>query len=314
MKNRFIFFISLLFIFSILFLENCKEPENIPFAEPSISVSGVDTSPFTCAPGQEFVFHVKAQANPYTHVRIESVEINITCTNGNCIDSLFYADQTESLLMERNFKFNVPANLPDAGAITMNFTVKDFKAKVASKTIVLINHLKQTDIQYFMGTLGAQLNASTGSFFSMITGLSYLIASAKNNCDKIDLVYYYLGPDNATLCAPDDTMSAWVYNHPTYGISEWGARNSTRFKYLSVFSDSSFYKISSSEIQAKYISEPSPEISIAKDLKDGSAGGNRTWLLFKTTAPAKYGILKVLKIDNLTQSSGTMSFIIKIQR
>jgi hypothetical protein len=74
--------------------------------------------------------------------------------------------------------------------------------------------------------MGAQSNATTGSFLATSNGTVYLAAAAATNASLIDFVYYHGATNNATIAAPNDTQVETV--HAT--VKNWSKRNATKFK------------------------------------------------------------------------------------
>lgn len=107
-----------------------------------------------------------------------------------------------------------------------------------SSSIMINVYRKDTAIAYgeidqFLGVqLGAQNNASIGSFFSFSTSNVYTLEEGYNNQELINLVYYY---DNfsdkleeSIIASPGASIEDVIFTGD-YALLDWPVRNTTRF-------------------------------------------------------------------------------------
>lgn len=318
MKKTISIFSVLLFGGLIIGLMSCDStttPPNPTSQAPTLTITGVTASPVDVAPGQILNFHLEARANANTNKDLETLTVNAAFTAGGSWDTTFTPGTAEKKYYVVDLDFKVPATANDGDAITLTFKVtdKDTKEKITTWVLnvkVFIDIYTYTNI-----TLGAQNNATLGSFYASSTNTVYLITDAKTNCTKVDFGYYYGATNAATLCAPSDAIAAaQIFNGPTYGLSTWPVRNATKFRKIALLTTTEFDALDAGIMLTKYTTAPGAEGAYANTLSDGSGGMQQSFVAFKTANPVKYGIIKVDEIDIVNQATGQMKITVKIQK
>lgn len=128
----------------------------------------------------------------------------------------------------------------DAGkTITFTIEARDKESNVSRKSVSVavkaaVVPVDPIAIDAFPAVLlGAQDNATVGSFLDANSGLVYKQADAKSNSAKIDMAYLQgsvSAGQGAVIGSPVDNSIAFVFNNATSGVQTWATKNATRFK------------------------------------------------------------------------------------
>ena len=79
--------------------------------------------------------------------------------------------------------------------------------------------------------LGAQKNASSGSFYSVAYGKVLTVGAATSQPGDVDFAFYYGATNQATIAAPSNTQAQTI----SYGatkMSSWSTKNDTKFYFI----------------------------------------------------------------------------------
>ncbi|WP_291728701.1 hypothetical protein [Bernardetia sp.] len=154
--------------------------------------------------------------------------------------------------------------------------------------------------------LGAQDNASTGSFLDASEGNVYKIADAKANSALVDMAYLQGSSSNgqgAVIGSLRDASVEQVFSTET----GWATRNDTRFRNTSLTTANFDAIIDGSELTAAYAAGSEPNIGTTGDPREGATSrvnqlAANTVFAFRT-ADGKDGLVKVVSIDAGTTGS-----------
>ena len=154
--------------------------------------------------------------------------------------------------------------------------------------------------------LGSYDNNDTGSSFASIDGTVYMLADAKVNSEKVDLVYFFGATLGATLAAPDDGKAALVFTGPN-GLDTWAQRNNTRFKKLDE-TTINWGDITDDTIIVEQ-TETGVDSSRISNTEDGLEAGD---MLGFITASGKKGMILIDEI--IPGAAGSISISVKVQQ
>jgi len=150
---------------------------------------------------------------------------------------------------------------------------------------------------YSAKLMGAQSNATDGSFMDAETGTVYLSAAAATNQSLVDLVYYYGSTNYATLCAPSDpTVGGGTGNLSL--CASWTTLNATTLSTTT---------ITSAEFDA--MTDDAGFLSSTGSKVTSLAVGD---VIAFETADGKSGLIKVSALT--TGSTGDITIDVKIQQ
>lgn len=183
--------------------------------------------------------------------------------------------------------------------MTIKVTATDKDNQSTSRNFVITYTGGAASISSFNAVLiGAQSNTTNGSTASLETGTVYSISGseAKNNSDKIDIVYYY-GSKLAALYAPSQSDIQAV---TSFGISDWTSKNATKLGF-STLNSSDFDAVTSlSGIEGA----GSPTLDVVPELDVNDV------IVFETVT-GKKGVFKVTSLD--TGDKGTITISVKVE-
>ncbi len=185
------------------------------------------------------------------------------------------------------------------------FIIRDKDGSSAELSFVVLMDTSSTygSIDYFQSVeLGAQSNNTT-SFFSFSEGLTFTMAEAFNNQDKIDMCYYYdfIDTDENTIASPGANIDESVYMGE-FGLSNWSTRRTSRFKIADITEGDFNNAINDSLLLAAYGQGEGNRK--AKNLQQGSI------FAFKNE-DGKIGLFKVNSISGT--DDGVINISIKVQ-
>lgn len=214
----------------------------------------------------------------------------LTSTGDSIITSLKTKDFT--------FEFEYQAGqLPTNERITV--IVKMSNGTQTSKSIVLtVTAPAKPVTEALARQMGAQNNATFGSYYSMTDNVALLQAEANAAPASVDFIYYYGSSNLATLAAPDDAQVVSVMGNTQ--LSSWSTKNATRFKKVSGFD---FDGLTESTALAEEIAKGGLT-SMANNLAQGDV------VIFVTAGAQTYGVLKVVSISPAS-GSGVLTFDMK---
>jgi hypothetical protein len=210
--------IALVIATAVAFLTSCTKDSN----PPTISFktgAGYTSSNVTVDDGTEVKFGISAQSGS---AQLKTITITATDNTGT------YTLATESIDAESLDK-DYAWEFYTLGETHMKFVIEDADGQTAELTVTVT---VQESINTFTAILlGGQLNPDLGSFYS--TGLDSVmyLAAARNNSEKIDLVYYYGTNNKASIVAVADSQLGDV---PQFAeCTTWATKNATLLKLTS---------------------------------------------------------------------------------
>jgi len=119
----------------------------------------------------------------------------------------------------------------DTYPVTLTFTVTD-KADQTTELVFTVTKKTGTTgtplgaIDSYTGVeLGAQSNATLGSFYATSSNTIYLMSQAATNSANVDICYFYGATNANTLGAPTNTDVQSVFS----SVSGWSTINETKF-------------------------------------------------------------------------------------
>ncbi len=180
---------------------------------------------------------------------------------------------------------------------------RDGKSDEISFNILMDSSSTYGNINYFQSIdLGAQ-NNSIGSFYSLDEDSVYILETAFNNQNKIDLCYFYdfIDIDENTIASPGANIDESVYPGES-GLSNWSTRRTSRFKIANISEEDFLNATNDSLLLAVY--GQSEGNRKAKNLQDGII------ISFKNNN-GKVGLFKVNSV--LGTDAGTINISIKVQ-
>lgn len=151
-------------------------------------------------------------------------------------------------------------------------------------------------------SLGAQ-NSSLAEFYSIPEDSVYLLNSAFENQNKIDMCYYYdfIDTDENTIASPGANIDPSVYQGSS-GLSNWTTRRTTRYKVANITEDDFYNATNDSILIATY--GQSDGNRKAKNLQNGNI------FSFKNE-DGKIGMFLVNSVEG--SDSGAINISIKVQ-
>ena len=319
MKKLRSLFAALLVIALAISFVNCDDDDdddnttsNNPILTIVTSFSGTTVQAWR---GEQFSFSITAAENEVSGKELVDLEVDIIAPGKDSSNT--YAIGASSYTL--NLTYEVPQDVQDQNSITISFTLNDKAGKSTTKTFVF-NIVDPADVDTYTGIeLGAQSNATLGSFFSTSTGQVFLVSEARNNQQLVDWIYIYdtkAGPYTAVFASPDHSSlfgTNYSSQYPVYDVHNYTIKRSTRFKQIALGSITvaEFDNMTSVQLANKYNNNSNPERDYAPYLVD-QAGGGPSWFAFKTGS-GKYGVFVVTKITDY-QPTGSLIFNAKVQK
>ncbi len=216
-------FWSLLLVAATVVTTSCgtDETEEVTVAAPSISLSAADETGATVNVGEAVTFTVNVVAPGGFNV----IRVNKTVGTGSTVEIDEEAKTPGQTVTSFTYDFAYTPTSDEAGqSIYFDFEVVDDSGKATTHEFVLTVN-EPAILSYQTVLMGGQTNSTDGSFYNAKDNQVYLLAAAKNNKAKVDLLYYFGATNLATIAAPTDTDSQEVF-----GASNLqGMTNATNF-------------------------------------------------------------------------------------
>jgi hypothetical protein len=239
------------------------------------------------------------------------VRVGIHAAAGNANLTYFsvrFNDGTETILLDTGMNtpaltYNLDVIKTNSSAETWKFLIMDRNRNRDSVQITFTKAEVSTwgKIRTMSGiTLGAQENATTGSFFSLDDTAVMNLQQAFAVQPSVDMVYYY-GQYECTLASPNETEAPGFFTGPQ-GIANWTVKNETRYDTTLIIPQAFDTSANDSLILSAY--EPTAGKKKGKYLLPGMV------LSFRSPA-GKLGLVKVL--DVAPMPAGLVTLTIKIQ-
>lgn len=190
------------------------------------------------------------------------------------------------------------------GSVTLAFkvTAQDGEYASASLTITTTSSPIYT---YTAVLMGGQENPNAGSFYSTKADSVMKIAAARQNSEKIDLVYYYGQTNHSSIVAVSDDQLNGV---PAFvECASWPTKNATLFKLTSgvdwaAIIDESGILANATDMTVTHVNNLAVGDIVA--FETASTSNN----------PGKKGLYKVMAINGSTGADRTITIEVKIQQ
>jgi hypothetical protein len=283
-----------LFAVIVLLFFACKKDDGPPLA-PTIQLlpqPGMISSDTTIAVGKLMTFAISARAGSANLT-------NLIAMRGGTQQVIQRALDTGMNIPRFSIAKTFTKNLGEKEFWT--FIVRD-KNRMSDSVSVVIS-LDTTSgfgpIKYYETLiLSAQNKIEPGSFFSFITGQTYVLDEAFQNQGLIDLVYYF-GENDHTIGSPGANIEEGIFeNNP----ASWDIRRTTRFMAIDLPPEVFENARNDSLLLASYIEGEGKRK--AKLLNPGNTFSFQTQDL-------KYGIFRVKEV--VGTDAGTIKIDVKIQ-
>jgi len=262
--------------------------------QPGMNRIVIDTALYV---GEQFVFGVIAEAASVENIDRILVERNFENVS---LLTLFDSTTNESFFTRDILTFS----FPNPGNEEFIFTAWDKKNRQSSISFTITTIPLASDITTYQNIfLGAQ-SSTIGNSFASENGTVYTLVEAKNNSEKIDLMYFFGATNLASLAAPNDPDAAMVYNNPQNGLQTWDILNNTKFRMTDLSSDDFNSIVSSYHLVIAANTPTGPDQSKINNLSAGN-------VLAFFTSDEKYGLIR---IDNIMSAEdGTIEITVKVQ-
>lgn len=225
----------------------------------------------------------------------DSKVAKVSVTESGAAAPVFSKDKVDKTPYAVSFKYTV------SKTVNLIATVTDDDDKSISITIAV--KLDAGVSSYSAKLLGAQTNATEGSFLKTSDGTIYLQADAKTNAAAIDILYFYGATNLATLAAPSDTDAGSIFDNATTGLQTWTVKNPTSFK-VTTLTQTNFNEVrTAGGAEAAYTGAAGTAASKANNLTSGKV------VAFKTAA-GKYGLAYVSALT--TGATGSITLDVKV--
>ncbi len=192
-------------ILGMTFITSCTPDENTD-VKPTISFSsngaGI-TGDVTVAPGAPLAFIVSAGENPNTKKNLKEIRVQSWKDNTPNIDTTMTINAPT---YANTFNFNARSEYSKTEKFT--FTVTDKAGESVAKSFTVTTEDEPVNANpittYTATLLGAQTNATLGSYLNLHDGMVYKQAAANTNSADVDLIYYYGATNQASFASPTD--------------------------------------------------------------------------------------------------------------
>lgn len=215
-------FTLLLILLAINF--SCNEEEKNSYPDPEINIINIPGYVFsdsTISVGQKFMVRIEATYNGHNKLTNFIAKLN----GERYLDLGLY---TESYLKE----IEITKGLSETDI--WEFIIRDIEGNFSSKTLTISKggSIAFGEIDTYTNVnLGAQNNATYGSFLSLSNGLTYNLQEAFNNSALIDIAYYYDDFDKLEKCimaSPGANIGETAFPGE-FAIANWETINTTRY-------------------------------------------------------------------------------------
>lgn len=257
----------------------------------------------TLTVSQIFWVGINANANPNTDEKLTNLKVVrkyqdvITVTQ---VDTTF-DDPEVAINMDMGFQA-----YPQPGAEVWTFTVTDDAGEQTTLSFTVTTEPGAATIEEYDETVLGSYDSPTNSSFASIDGMTYNMADATANSEKIDWIFFDGNTYSYTLIAPDDNLVESVYP----AVGGWTTRNNTRFKVTDL-NPSDFADITS----ATQLSVAAQGADLTRLSDSELANGVNVNDVFAfVTADGKNGLIQITDItEGATNGTSTISFKVKVE-
>ncbi len=226
----------LLAVAGMVFLNSCGSDDE--HAAPTISIS---KTVWELDFSQDTAVQVLFTADVNAEAEVETFTITETKIdqNGGETSAAYDASTTSTFKGETSKKYTFDKTFSVDDFTT--YKEYDYKFSVTDKdgqsysVVVKITKKEETAstaTEYTAVLMGAQSNATLGSFYDVESNTVYLLSDASNHQAEVDFVYYYGSTNLATIAAPNDETVNGASGDFTW-TQDWTTQNATSFYVLS---------------------------------------------------------------------------------
>lgn len=244
-------------------------------------------------------FDIKFGINASGSENLEKVRVTVSY-NGGSATILPLTDDGDSIITDlktKNFSMDIPYTVGSIpGTEKVSVSVYMSNGTVTTKSILItVNQAPQQVQSRTNAEMGAQNNATYGSFWSFTNFQALLTADANNAPESIDMIYYYGATNKATFASPNDAQVTQVFAN----VSNWATRNASKFRKTT---------LSSADFDAITVStELDTEVAAGGTLTAATQLAVGDVVLFITAGNKTYGLLRINAIPSAA-SNGTIEF------
>ena len=171
--------------------------ESVTLAGPSLTGAGTATSTITTKMGTSGTDDAKGETSATYLFKVTAADLILAFVNHTSLSYTFTVTDQESSSNTGTFTVTMQSTGTPIGAIDT----------------------------YTGVTLGAQSNATLGSFYATSSNSIYLMSAAATNCANVDIAYFYGATNHNTVGAPENADVQTVFS----SVSSWTTKNSTLF-------------------------------------------------------------------------------------
>ncbi|AFM03371.1 hypothetical protein Fleli_0917 [Bernardetia litoralis DSM 6794] len=305
-KSIFSYFSYLVLLFlAVGTLSSCDEETDGVDPAPTISLTPT-TSTIEVGQPVDFTYSVVSEKN------LEEIRIIYRSATQETVTDFTNNDSHSGA-------FTFVAEADDANTtvtVTVEAVDKDGNSSSQSAEVVVAEVVEEITVDAFPAVLlGAQDNASEGSFLDANTGNVYSIAEAKANAASVDMAYLQGSESNGQGAVIGSLSDASVTSVFSTDASDWSVTNNTRFKNTTL-SEADFNAFTyNSELTAAYAAGTEPDVA-SGDQSEGSASRVNQLTAGKVfafqTVDGKDGLAYVVSIAEGT--TGTITLNIKVSK
>lgn len=272
---------------SLGFLTSCGDDEEelgpeVKFTAPATAADG-DTVEVTSGTVTDFSFLLTAGTE-----KLASYDVVFANTSVISEDEKTSIEGEETSI-EKTYKDSATTS----GLLTISVTDKAGKTSQISVYIAVTQVAVPLTAKESV-TLGGQGNLTTGSYYSLSTGVLSQ-GDAENAQGSVDLVYFYGSTNKATIVAPNDATVGGGSGNLSL-CEGWSTKNATK---LMKVDNIDFATVTDEDIEGLV-----PTSSIANDLSEGDV------VVFKSVD----GTVGVIEIGTITvNADGSIAISIKIK-
>jgi len=281
---------------AIIALVSSCEPEAV-LTPPNITVSPLEDG--TTFPGDTVKYEMIVSSD--TDLVSVSFEATIDGVIIAAADTLFPASTQNSIL---NFVFVIPEDLELGSQIKLDFDANNLDAGSTASRFLTVERAI-LEISHYTAVIMADLeNPNGSSFFSLDDNSLMTLVQARENSDKVDLIYYFGNINQATLCAAtDEDVKVFTDVHENSIVDGLTTKNATELALTDVTSDD-FAAITDDSMI--HDNTPTEVFTAVAQLAVGQ-------VIFAKTVTGKKALVLVQQIDG-GQGTSEITIEVKIQK
>ena len=281
-------FILLALVIGFIACDNDDDAKKDPTIE-LITASGYTYENTTIVEGDSVLIGFKAEYNGDDNIISIEIAANGTTAGTETVDNL---ELERSYWIKKSF----------ASEEEWVFTVTDAGGLSTSVSVTLILTYREIDTNESI-ILGAQENATLGSFYSINDDNVYFQDAAFNDHqDAIDLIYYYEAGDENVIASAGANISDDIFTGAS-GLTNWTTLNETRY-YKTSISTAEFDAVANDSLLTIAFN--------ALDAKRKAKTLNIDDVYSFLTESGKFGMFKVVAMDG--QATGNIEIALKVQK